>query len=155
MRVRLILAVVALASAAMLPPPETHAQLRDPLRIATAVADCFTATMPNELTGPAWVEGMQSSLRVVVPLRGQPNSPFRGAQSPPPPEDALAWFDLRRFDDEARLSDDWNAISPYRVNTESAIYIVDAGGYFWPRSRHVSQLCLEAASGGRYQPSPN
>ena len=75
-------------------------------------------------------------------------------QSPAPAEDSLAWFDLRRYDDESGLPADWNPILPYRVNTPSGIYIVDGGGYFWLRPRHVSQLCLEAATGGVYQPNP-
>ena len=135
-------------------PARTHAQAREPRQVAVAVAECFSATMRDGLTGPAWIEEQADAWRVVVPLRGQPDA-NREVQSPPPDVDALAWFDLRRYDDEARLPEDWNPILPYRVNTSSGIYIVDGGGYGWLRPRRVSQLCLEATTGGVYQPLPN
>ena len=137
-----------------IPAVPTHAQAREPQQVAVAVAECFSATMRDGLTGPAWIEEQADAWRVVIPLRGQPDA-NREVQSPPPDADALAWFDLRRYDDEARLPEDWNPILPYRVNTSSGIYIVDGGGYGWLRPRRVSQLCLEATTGGVYQPLPN
>ncbi len=129
------------------------AQERDARRVAVAVAECFSATMRDGITQPAWVEELSDGWRVVVPLRGQPEA-NRMAQSPPPDADVLAWFDLRRYDDEASLPADWNPILPYRVNASAGIFIVDGGGYYWLRPRRVSQLCLEATTGGMYQPLP-
>ena len=136
------------------PAAPTHAQEHEPRRVAIAVAECFSATMRDGLTGPAWIEEQVDGWRVVVPLRGQPEA-NRAVQSPPPDQDVLAWFDLRRYDDESQLPEDWNPILPYRVNTGSGIYIVDGGGYGWLRPRRVSQLCLEATTGGVYQPLPD
>ena len=148
-----VVAAVAIAALAM-PAVPARAQEREPRRVAIAVAECFSATMRDGLTGPAWIEEQVDGWRVVVPLRGQPDA-NRAVQSPPPDADVLAWFDLRRYDDESRLPEDWNPILPYRVNTSTGIYIVDGGGYGWLRPRRVSQLCLEATTGGVYQPQPD
>ena len=148
-----VVAVVAFATLALSAAP-IQAQEREPRLVAVAVAECFSATMRDGLTGPAWIEERADGWRVVVPLRGQPEA-NREVQSPPPDADVLTWFDLRRYDDAGSLPEDWNPILPYRVNTSAGIYIVDGGGYGWLRPRRVSQLCLEATTGGVYQPLPD
>lgn len=126
--------------------------LQDPRRVAFAVAECFTATMPDEITGPAYIERAGSAWRVVVPLKGQPEA-NREVQSPPPAEDTLASLDLEVYPNDASLPGDLNPISPFRVNTSAGtIYVVRHGGYFSFRTNGVGRSCVEAATAGAYVP---
>ena len=150
MLTRMLPALVALALGAWSVGP-VGAQVQEPHLVATGVAECVTATMRDDLSRDAWAEELADGWRVNIPLRGQPAAQ-RDVQSAPPHRAQLAWFDLRRYDDESGITEDWNAILPYRVNTSSGIYIVDGGGYFWFRSNGVTKRCLEEATGGAYQP---
>ena len=145
-------ALALLACAPLLVPAVTSAQAPPPevSRTATCLTIMLEVEPWGELTGPAWAEPVGRGWRVVLPLRGQPGFD-RPVQSPPPAEDALAWYDLWSYPSEAELPSDRDVMTDRAMVTPSgrAWYIRWAGGYYWLLTHHRMGQCFRLMNDAR------
>ena len=129
-------------------------QIPFPPGLAHIMEMCMTQSMGDAMTGEAWVEQAPNlGWRVVLPLRGQPNAPRMGVQSPPPAVDTLAWLDFHQYASPRDVPNTIDNMSSYIMMTSiGETFTVHMGGYYWLRIRNVSQKCFETTQDARMGP---
>jgi hypothetical protein len=157
---RLFLSLALLLGLAAALPEQSVAQERPraPARLVAAVGDCLTIELGNALTEPAYSEELPEGWRIVVMLKGQPNVPSSGLQSPPPTEHQVSAVDIYQIVPEEPVPDFVDNMSAFVMVNERdhQRLVVEISGYFWLRVRSAASSCIEQTTGGlfTFQPVP-
>jgi hypothetical protein len=118
------------------------------LDVAEGTAACLTNTwvVGDGVTRPAWVEAHPHGYRVVLELRGQPETARHFPLAPA--ENVLAWFDMEQRDDPNHtLILDPSPDGTFAAHRGGSAYVARPGGFQREIIASTGLHCLRGALG--------